>query len=41
MYSVADGPEENSGCSLDNWSTARIYVRRVALECHAGPTESN
>ena len=28
--SVADGPQENNGCSLDSRSTARISVQELA-----------
>ena len=30
MYSVADGPRENCGCSPGSWSTAHISVQEWA-----------
>ena len=39
--SVADGPSENTGCTLDSRSTARINVQEFASESNANPTVSN
>ena len=39
--SVGDGPSENTCCTLDSRSMARINVQERASESNANPTVSN